>query len=153
LHDIVIRNGRIVDYAGDTDTRADLAIEGGRITAIENSITGPARSVIEADGCYVLPGLVDVHVHLDEQFGGDAGHAMLARAGVTTALDLGTPSASDVFEIGQRHGTGLTIGCVVRLVPGAQLPESPSRAEIRAAIERSGSSCTSTRAGRWRPRR
>jgi len=136
LHDIVIRNGRIVDYGGDTDTFADLAIEGGRITAIEDSITGPARSVIEADGCYVLPGLVDVHVHLDAQFGGDAGHAMLARAGVTTALDLGTPSASEVFEIGQRNGAGLTIGCVVRLVPGAQLPESPSRAEIRAAIEK-----------------
>ncbi|MEN3269362.1 hypothetical protein [Pseudonocardia sp.] len=40
--------------------------------------------MIDADGCYVLPGLVDLHVHLDSGFGGDAGHAMLARAGVTT---------------------------------------------------------------------
>jgi hypothetical protein len=41
-----------------------------------------------------------------------------------------------VFEIAQRCGTGLTVGCVVRrLVPDAQLPESPSRREIRAAIE------------------
>jgi len=136
MHDLVIRNGRLIDYAGDTDRFADIAVEGGRITAIEESITGPTRSVIEADGCYVLPGLVDLHVHLDTGFGGDAGHAMLARAGVTTALDLGTPSATDVFEVADRYGTGLTIACVVRLVPGLQLPATPSRGEIRAAFEK-----------------
>jgi Amidohydrolase family len=136
LHDIVIRNGRIVDYASDTDRLADLGMTGGRITAIDDSVAGPTRSVIDAGGCYVLPGLVDLHVHLDAQFGGDAGHAMLARAGVTTALDLGTPSAPEVFEIAQRYGTGVTVGCVVRLIPGVQLSESPSRQEIRGTIEK-----------------
>jgi Amidohydrolase family len=136
MHDLVIRNGRLVDYATDTDRFADVAIAGGRITAIEESVTGPARSVVDADGCYVLPGLVDLHVHLDTHYGGDAGHAMLARAGVTTALDLGTPSATDVFEVADRYGTGLAIGCVVRLIPGTHLPESPSRGEIRAAFEK-----------------
>lgn len=136
MYDLVIRNGRIVDYATDTDTNADIGVTGGRIVAIEESLAGPARSVIDAKGCYVLPGLVDLHVHLDEHFGGDAGHAMLARAGVTTALDLGTPSAAEVFEVAERSGTGLTIACVVRLIPGVQLPETPSRSEIRAALEK-----------------
>ena len=91
MHDLVIRNGRIVDYASDADRFADLAMAGDRITPIKESITGPTRWVIDAGGCYVLPGLVDLHVHLDAQFSGDAGHAVLARAGVTTALDPGTP--------------------------------------------------------------
>jgi hypothetical protein len=136
MHDLVIKNGRLIDYASDTNRYADVAVEDGRITAIEESVTGPTRSVIDADGCYVLPGLVDLHVHLDTDFGGDAGHAMLARAGVTTALDLGTRSATDVFEVADRYGTGLTIACVVRLVPGIQLPASPSRGEIRSAFEK-----------------
>jgi hypothetical protein len=136
MHDLVIRNGRIVDYASDTDRLGDVAVSGGRIVAIDESITTPSRSVIDAEGCYVLPGLVDLHVHLDTDFGGDAGHSMLARAGVTTALDLGTPSATDVFDVAARSGTGLTIACVVRLIPGVQLPESPSRQEIRAAFEK-----------------
>lgn len=136
MHDLVIKNGRLIDYAEDSDRFADVAVKDGRITAIEDSLTGPARSVIDADGCYVLPGLVDLHVHLDTGFGGDAGHAMLARAGVTTALDLGTPSATDVFDLADRYGTGLTIACVVRLVPGLQLPATPSRREIRAAFEK-----------------
>jgi hypothetical protein len=135
MHDLVIRNGRVVDYATNADTYADIGVADGRITAIEESLAGPARAVIDAEGCYVLPGLVDLHVHLDERFGGDAGHAMLARAGVTTALDLGTPSATEVFEVAERSGTGLTIGCVVRVIPGVQVPESPSRAEIRTALE------------------
>jgi hypothetical protein len=136
VHDLVIRNGRVIDYASDIDQTADIAVADGRIVAVEESVSGPARAVIDAEGCYVLPGLVDLHVHLDEYFGGEAGHAMLARAGVTTALDLGTPSADEVFEIAERSGTGLTIGCVVRLIPGVQLPESPSRGEIRAAFDR-----------------
>src|SRR5437879_2198445 len=125
MYDLVIRNGRIVDYANDTDGFGDIALAGGRIVAIEESITSPTRSVIDAEGCYVLPGLVDLHVHLDEHFGGDAGHAMLARAGVTTALDLGTPSAAEVFEVAARSGTGLTIACVERLIPGVQLSQAP----------------------------
>jgi hypothetical protein len=134
MHDLVIRNGRVVDHAGDVDRTADIAVADGRIVAVEESVGDPARSVIEAEGCYVLPGLVDLHVHLDERRG-EAGHAMLARAGVTTALDLGTPSVDEVFEIASRSGTGLTIGCVARLIPGVHLPESPSRGEIRAAFD------------------
>src|SRR3954451_18592959 len=136
MYDLLIRNGRIIDYATDTDEVADIAVTGGRIVAIEETITDPTRSVIEAEGCYVLPGLVDLHVHLDKRRNGDAGHAMLARASVTTALDLGAPSAAEVFDVAAQAGTGLTIACVVRLVPGVQLPESPSRGEIRAALER-----------------
>ncbi|MEW2549903.1 amidohydrolase family protein [Streptomyces sp. NPDC047002] len=136
MYDLVIRNGRVVDHASGTDRYADLAVEGGRIAAVEDEISAPTRSVVEADGCYVLPGLVDLHVHLDTGYGGDAGHAMLARAGVTTALDLGTPSAADVFALADRYGTGLTIACVVRLVPGLHLPAAPSRGEIRAAFHR-----------------
>ena len=69
MHDLIIRNGRVIDYASDIDQTADIAVADGRIVAVEESVSDPARAVIDAEGCYVLPGLVDLHVHLDEYFG------------------------------------------------------------------------------------
>jgi dihydroorotase len=58
---IVVRSGR--PYGGDP---CDLVIEGGRITEIRAPGAGSADVVIDADGCVVLPGLVDLHTHLRE---------------------------------------------------------------------------------------
>jgi cytosine/adenosine deaminase-related metal-dependent hydrolase len=136
MHDLVIKRGRVIDYATGTDTFADVAIERGVIVAVDSSIEGRARRELDADGLFVLPGLVDLHVHLSQEFGGAAGHAMLARAGVTTALDLGTLSTADVRSIADLAGTGLTVGCVVRLMPGVHVSKTPTRAEIKRALQR-----------------
>jgi dihydropyrimidinase len=64
LTDLVIRGGTIVTVGGSQ--RADLAADGGLITAIEPSLDGPAASasrVIDATGMLVLPGVVDAHTH------------------------------------------------------------------------------------------
>jgi dihydropyrimidinase len=64
LTDLVVRGGTIVTAQGSR--RADLAVDGGRITAIEPSLEGAAAGadrVIEATGMLVLPGVVDVHTH------------------------------------------------------------------------------------------
>jgi dihydropyrimidinase len=64
LTDLVIRGGTVVTAAGSR--RADLAADGGRITAIEPDLSGPAAAadrVVDATGMLVLPGVVDAHTH------------------------------------------------------------------------------------------
>ncbi len=62
--ELVVRGGTIVTPAGSRI--ADLAVEGGRISAIEPDLSGPAagaRELVDAGGLLVLPGIVDVHTH------------------------------------------------------------------------------------------
>lgn len=71
---IIIRNGRVVDPSQDLDALCDLFIEGGMITEVtpvkdkgrKKDQGGPECEVIDAEGMLVLPGLVDLHVHLRE---------------------------------------------------------------------------------------
>lgn len=64
MTDLVVRGGTVVTATGSR--RADIAVEGGRITAVERDLSGPAASariVVDASGLLVLPGCVDVHTH------------------------------------------------------------------------------------------
>ncbi|GGH59719.1 dihydroorotase [Comamonas phosphati] len=64
---ILIRNGRVMDPVRGFDQQADIAIEGGRIAAIGAAPAGfVAEREIDAKGCWVLPGLVDLAVRLRE---------------------------------------------------------------------------------------
>ncbi|HEY7915382.1 MAG TPA: dihydroorotase [Acidimicrobiales bacterium] len=60
---VLIRGGTVVDQTGTR--RADVLITAGRVTALEERMTKPRGAVVlEADGCVVAPGLVDLHTHL-----------------------------------------------------------------------------------------
>jgi dihydroorotase len=61
---ILIRKGRVIDPASGRDDVADLLIENGRLTRIGASLDAPGADIVEADGHWVLPGLVDACVHL-----------------------------------------------------------------------------------------
>ncbi len=64
--DVIIRNGTVVDGTGAEPIRADVAIEGDKIAAIESiPAEAEAKSVIDAAGCLVTPGFIDVHSHSD----------------------------------------------------------------------------------------
>lgn len=61
--DLVIKNGRVVTHSETVS--AGIAIEHGKIAAIApEGMLPPARKVIDASGMYVLPGLIDLHVHM-----------------------------------------------------------------------------------------
>ncbi len=84
-HDLVIRNGTIIDGTGAAAYEADLAVDGNSISAI-GSVTGTGREEIDARGTAVTPGFIDLHTHLDAQVGWDPDLTSITWHGVTTAL-------------------------------------------------------------------
>ena len=60
---ILIKNGRVIDPDSRLDEICDVLIENGKIAKVEKEISGKEARVIDAKGCYVMPGLIDMHVH------------------------------------------------------------------------------------------
>ena len=85
VHDIVIRNGSIVDGTGTEPVRGDLAIDGSSITAV-GEVETKGNKEIDADGHLVTPGFIDLHTHLDAQIGWDPLMTPVSWHGVSTAL-------------------------------------------------------------------
>lgn len=63
---ILIQNGQVIDPASKTNGIMDILIENGIISKMEKNITDKADTIINAEGNWVTPGLIDVHVHLRE---------------------------------------------------------------------------------------
>jgi dihydroorotase len=63
---ILIRGGRVIDPASKLDKVCDVAIAAGRIVSIGESAGFTAAKVVEAGGCIVAPGLVDLAARLRE---------------------------------------------------------------------------------------
>jgi len=65
VHDLVIRDGTLIDPLQGIYEKKDIAISNGKIEEIENGIsTGNALKVIDASGLIVTPGFVDIHAHV-----------------------------------------------------------------------------------------
>ncbi len=98
-YDIVIKNGTVVDPSQGLHAKKDIAVAGGKIRAIEDSISDKdTHDVIEADGLLVTPGLVDLHVHVwwgVAHLAIEADPACVYR-GVTTAIDAGSSGANTI---------------------------------------------------------
>jgi len=62
---LLIQNGTILDPSQKLERKADLLVRDGKVAAIGANL-GKADRVIDASGCYVTPGLIDVHVHFRE---------------------------------------------------------------------------------------
>ncbi len=85
MHDIVIRNGDVVDGTGSAPARADVAIDGDRITGV-GVVPGRGAHEIDATGRLVTPGFVDIHTHLDAQLFWDPAASSSCWHGVTTVV-------------------------------------------------------------------
>ncbi len=84
-HDLVIRNGNVVDGTGADAVEADIAVTAGRITAV-GRVNGTGAEEIDANGKMVTPGFVDIHTHYDGQAIWDNHLAPSAWHGVTSAI-------------------------------------------------------------------
>lgn len=88
MHDIVIRNGTIIDGTGSEPFLGELAIDGDQIVAVGPAGTVPdaGRREIDADGLIVTPGWVDMHTHYDAQATWDPYLTPAGWHGVTTVV-------------------------------------------------------------------
>jgi N-acyl-D-aspartate/D-glutamate deacylase len=83
--DLLIKGGLVVDGSGSEPTRADVAIDTGRIVAVGTQL-GSAKRTVDASGCMVTPGFVDIHTHYDGQATWDSELRPSSIHGVTTAV-------------------------------------------------------------------
>ena len=98
---ILIKNGRVLDPATGTDGIADVLMEEGRIRAVEPGILAEADRILDADGCFVMPGFIDLHVHLRDpgyeyKETVETGSAAAAKGGFTTILAM--PNTKPVVD-------------------------------------------------------
>jgi dihydroorotase len=108
--DLVIANGRVMDPASSLDGRRHIGIRGSTIAAISESPLQGTR-VIDATNHVVAPGFVDLHEHGQAE----ESYAMMARDGVTTALELeaGTADVAEWYAArtaGQLVNFGVSVG-------------------------------------------
>jgi N-acyl-D-amino-acid deacylase len=120
-HDIVIRNGLIVDGTGGAPYTADIAIDGHIITAI-GTIPAKGREEFDAGGQIVTPGFVDIHTHYDGQATWDEEMAPSAWHGVTTVV-MGNCGVGFAPAAPDRHQWLIGLMEGVEDIPGTALAE------------------------------
>ncbi|MFH0935892.1 MAG: dihydroorotase [Candidatus Omnitrophota bacterium] len=98
---ILIKNGRVIDPANKVDAMVDILTEGSRISRVAKGINERADTVIDACARIVMPGIVDMHVHLREPGREDketiaSGTRAAAKGGVTSVLAM--PNTSPAID-------------------------------------------------------
>lgn len=91
MYDLIIRDATIVSGSGRQV--ADIAVEGNKIAAMGGKVSGPTRREISAIGRFVMPGVIDTHVHFRDPGDGrkedwGTGSRAAVAGGVTTVLDM-----------------------------------------------------------------
>jgi len=124
MHDLVIRNGRIVDGTGAPARAGDIAIDDGVITAV-GTVTGQGRREIDAAGLIVTPGWVDIHTHYDGQVTWDPYLSPSSWHGVTTAV-MGNCGVGFAPVKRDRHDWLIELMEGVEDIPGSALAEGIS---------------------------
>ena len=94
--DVLLKGGRVICPASGIDGVMDIAVQNGRIAAVQPSILPTsAKAVIDVAGQIVLPGLIDTHGHVYQYVTGRFGmnpDMVGVQSGVTTLVDQGGPS-------------------------------------------------------------
>jgi dihydroorotase len=110
-YDLLLRGGHVIDPKNNLSERRDVAIAGGVIAAVEKNLDpATAARVVDVTGLYVMPGLVDIHVHVYAGTGmkaltGDQSvypDGFSFRACTTTMADAGTSGAANFEDFKQR---------------------------------------------------
>lgn len=150
LYGLVIRNGTVCDPTRNFKRRADVAISGDRIAAIADSIpASQALESVDASGCFVTPGLVDLHTHCfwgGTGLGIEAG-PIAARSGVTTWVDAGSFGVTSVdgFRRFIVEPSPVRIFGYVYLYPDNRNPDDDHVKYVRSFVRRTGEAVIANR--------
>ena len=152
MSELIIRGGRILDPARGTDRIADVHVRDGLIVAVGDDVARDLGAVetIDASGCWVTPGLIDLHTHLREPGGEGAediatGSAAAAAGGYTAVSPMAnTDPVGDtavVIELVLRRGREvglvdlLPIASITRGLGGTELTPMGELARSDARVD------------------
>jgi N-acyl-D-amino-acid deacylase len=121
MHDLIIKNGEIVDGTGAPKFRGDVAVKNGRIAEV-GDVSGPAKRTIDADGAMVAPGFVDIHTHYDGQVSWDSVLAPSSINGVTS-IAMGNCGVGFAPARADKHDFLIRLLEGVEDIPGTALHE------------------------------
>src|SRR4051794_24758270 len=134
MFDLILRGGRVLDGAGNSDLPADVAVEDGKIAAVGRLGPAEARESLDVTGLTVCPGFIDAHCHSDAlPFAADPLPAKILQ-GVTTEVNgncgsSAYPIVPETAGLLKEHHAGLF----------ADMPWDWMRAgEYFASLERAG---------------
>jgi dihydroorotase len=108
VYDLLLKGGHVIDAKNRIDAVRDVAITGGKIARVAPGIDpAQAKTVVDASGLYVTPGLIDIHVHLYDP-PRTRNHlvdpdAFSFRSGVTTMVDAGSSGWKDFADFRDRY--------------------------------------------------
>jgi dihydroorotase len=134
LPELLVKGGRILDAAGERV--ADVRIAGGLVVEVGDGLRPDSARVLDAGGCIVSPGFVDLHVHLREPGDEEAetiesGSRAAARGGFTAVVAMPNtrPPLDDAAVVSSVLLTGRDIGlcevasagCITKAREGEQL--------------------------------
>ncbi|MBM3489935.1 MAG: amidohydrolase family protein [Alphaproteobacteria bacterium] len=121
MHDLVIRDGLIVDGTGAPARSGDVAVDGGRLAQVGGK-AGPGRRELAAGGRLITPGFIDVHTHYDGQATWDPMLAPSSWHGVTTIV-MGNCGVGFAPVRPDKHEWLINVMEGVEDIPGTALSE------------------------------
>jgi dihydroorotase len=143
---ILIKNGRVIDPSQNLDAVQDVLIEDGKVAAIGGRQSADGAQVIDATGCIVCPGLIDIHVHgrtPGQEYKEDTRSVTLAaaRGGVTTIGVMPNTAppidkrsvVADILERAKNEGIGVKILPIASVSIAAKNEQLAEMAELKAA--------------------
>lgn len=104
----ILKNAHVIDPAQGLDGPADVAIGGGKITAVGRELPNAGAEVIDITGHYLSPGWIDLHVHAYGTLGFSDPDSIGIYQGVTSMVDAGGPGVRTMDEFVAFTGQGLT---------------------------------------------
>jgi N-acyl-D-amino-acid deacylase len=148
-YDTIIRNGRLLDGAGNPWYRGDVAIRDGRIAAVGLvDAAATATKLIDAQDRYVAPGFIDVHTHCEGDLTSQPEAENFVRMGVTTIVTGNCGGSylnlADAFTSHAERGIGVNLASLIghntvrREVMGnlAREPTSTETEAMKALVAR-----------------
>lgn len=149
---ILIKGGQVINPATGMEEVADVLVENGVVSKIQKNIKVKAEQQIDAKGCFVMPGFIDMHVHLrdpgfEQKENIETGCRAAAHGGYTTILAMPNtkPVVDNADVVNYVHNKAKTVGVVNVMQVGAVTKgqmgrelsdiEGMARAGIRAISE------------------
>jgi N-acyl-D-aspartate/D-glutamate deacylase len=127
--DLLIRNALVFDGTGARPTREDVAVRDGRIAGRGPALdAAQATRIVDAEGLWLMPGLLDIHTHLDLELELAPGLPESVRHGTTTVV-VGNCSLGTAFGSQRRNGDDPILDCFARV-------ENIPKSVLRKVVDR-----------------